>query len=449
MEILEKLNDVTRLQTVLQKRFKLDFNPFPKSGIASINESESVIAKLMPVDSEITDRIVDYIQDVLFTTLTKGKDSVVDKYLSLIVRGDYGSGKTQTLMFIRYLFQNIKNQGVKPYVIYIDNPGQKLSELIGGVVSQIGVENFKKYLWGIFISYLDENPGIKAELLSRRTSNEPNIFDEKVNADLNLANSVQNYKDLIDALTVGLNNTEKKALVQKLKDHIITSLTPETDSPIVASYFYDIVSDTIGISKSWDMLTTGNVKEIDKREFHILKAIVTIVCKQLGYTDFIILIDEFEEITAERLKKSDIDNYLRNLRLLIDREKNWCSVFAMTSKALTIIEQYSAPLAGRIKGAIIDLKPLNEEGVKNIISNYLSTARSKEYQDVNNPIYPFDDSGIKQMLKVNEISSQLQGSPRFILKLCYLLLQRACDELSEEQVIDSEFVKKYMDEMLK
>lgn len=101
-----------------------------------------------------------------------------------------------------------------------------------------------------------------------------------------------------------------------------------------------------------------------------------IVCEQLEYTDFIILIDEFEEITAERLKRTDIDNYLRNLRLLIDREKNWCSVFAMTSKALAMIEEYSAPLAGRIKGTIIDLKPLNSDAIKTMIANYLSVARN-------------------------------------------------------------------------
>ena len=61
------------------------------------------------------------------------------------MRGEYGAGKTQTLMYIKYLFNNIKSNEIKPYVIYIDNPGQRLSELIGGIVAQIGVENFKKY----------------------------------------------------------------------------------------------------------------------------------------------------------------------------------------------------------------------------------------------------------------------------------------------------------------
>ena len=218
------------------------------------------------------------------------------------MRGEYGAGKTQTLMYIKYLFNNIKSNEIKPYVIYIDNPGQRLSELIGGIVAQIGVENFKKYIWNIFISYLDQNPAIKTELLKKKDIDTTSLFSslEEENSP-NLINTVQNYKELIDVLTIGKNNTEKRQLLEKLKSHIINSLIPETDSPVVASYFYDILSETIGVSKSWDMLTTGSVKELDKREVNILKAIVKIVCEQLGYTDFIILsMPESSTPSAER-----------------------------------------------------------------------------------------------------------------------------------------------------
>ena len=446
--ILDKLNNVDLIKSNLQKKFELNFNPFPKSGIAIINDSDNIVSKLAPVDEEVTRKIVTYIHDALYSGSIDSQGLRTDKYVSLIVRGEYGSGKTQTLMFIKYLFNNIKNNNIKPYVVYVDNPGQKLSELIGGIVAQIGVENFKKYIWNIFISYLDEQPDIKTDLFRKSYKKEVSLFpiSEIENGNYtNLTNTVQNYKELIDKLTFGKNNAEKKQLVERLKSHIINSLIPETGSPVVAEYFYDILSETIGVSKSWDMLTTGNVKELDKREVNILKAIVKIVCEQLEYTDFIILIDEFEEITAERLKRTDIDNYLRNLRLLIDREKNWCSVFAMTSKALAMIEEYSAPLAGRIKGTIIDLKPLNSDAIKTMIANYLCVARNTKKD---NSIYPFDESGIKQMLELNENYKQLKGSPRFILKLCYTLLQRACEELNEGETIDSEFVKKYMDDML-
>lgn len=446
--ILDKLNNVDLIKSNLQKKFELNFNPFPKSGIAIINDSDNIVSKLAPVDEEVTRKIVTYIHDALYSGSIENQGLRTDKYVSLIVRGEYGSGKTQTLMFIKYLFNNIKNNNIKPYVVYVDNPGQKLSELIGGIVAQIGVENFKKYIWNIFISYLDKQPDIKTDLFRKSYKKEVSLFPiSEIENDnyANLTNTIQNYKELIDKLTFGKNNAEKKQLVERLKSHIINSLIPETGSPVVAEYFYDILSETIGVSKSWDMLTTGNVKELDKREVNILKAIVKIVCEQLEYTDFIILIDEFEEITAERLKRTDIDNYLRNLRLLIDREKNWCSVFAMTSKALAMIEEYSAPLAGRIKGTIIDLKPLNSDAIKTMIANYLSVAKNSPKD---NSIYPFDESGIKQMLELNENYKQLKGSPRFILKLCYTLLQRASEELNEGETIDSEFVKKYMDDML-
>ena len=319
--ILDKLNNVDLIKSNLQKKFELNFNPFPKSGIAIINDSDNIVSKLAPVDEEVTRKIVTYIHDALYSGSIDSQGLRTDKYVSLIVRGEYGSGKTQTLMFIKYLFNNIKNNNIKPYVVYVDNPGQKLSELIGGIVAQIGVENFKKYIWNIFISYLDEQPDIKTDLFRKSYKKEVSLFpiSEIENGNYtNLTNTVQNYKELIDKLTFGKNNAEKKQLVERLKSHIINSLIPETGSPVVAEYFYDILSETIGVSKSWDMLTTGNVKELDKREVNILKAIVKIVCEQLEYTDFIILIDEFEEITAERLKRTDIDNYLRNLRLLID-----------------------------------------------------------------------------------------------------------------------------------
>lgn len=442
INIIDRLNSVETQRTALKERFGLEYNPFPRSGIAIISESDKVAEQLMPVDEETVNKIVNYISDALFDH--RGHPEMPDKYMSMVVRGEYGSGKTQTLMFIRYLLKNLQNEGVKPYVVYIDNPGQKLAELIGAIVSQIGVENFKKYLWGIFMEYLDKNPDVKQSLVGTpQASQSLSLFgeDEPVPS---LSNNIQNYKELADAITAGKSATDKKQLIKTLKDYMVSSYADVTDSQVVASYFYDIVSETMGISKSWDMLTSGSVKEMDKREVYILKAIVNIVCKQLGYTDFFILIDEFEEITAERLKSTDIDNYLRNLRLLIDREKNWFSVFAMTGKAMDIIENYSPPLAGRIKGSVIDLKPLDNNSFKLVVNNYLNIARK---ENASESIEPFDETGLDEMLQVK--NPQLKGSPRFLLKMCYQLLQRASTELPDGGMIDRAFVKQHIDDFLK
>lgn len=441
INIIDRLNSVENQRTVLKERFGLEYNPFPRSGIAIISEADKIAERLMPVDEGTLNVIVNFISDALYAHLDN--PDTKDKYMSMVVRGEYGSGKTQTLMFIRYLLKNLKNETVKPYVVYIDNPGQKLAELVGAIVSQIGVENFRKYLWGIFMEYLDKYPDVKQSLVGRPRVIQNSLFgdDEPITS---LSASIQNYKELVDIITVGKNANEKKQLLQTLKDHMVKSYAEVAESPVVATYLYDVVSETIGISKSWDMLTSGSVKEMDKREVYILRAIVNIVRKQLGYTDFFILIDEFEEITAERLKKTDIDNYLRNLRLLIDREKNWCSVFAMTGKAMEIIESYSPPLASRIKGSMVDLKPLDMSGFKLVVMNYLSISRIDGTGD---SIAPFDESALDEMMQVK--NPLLKGSPRFLLKLCYQLLQRATTELPEGGKIDREFVKNHIDEFLK
>lgn len=292
MDILSSImKKVESFNDELARKFKLKYNPFPKSGIAIINDSDKVIEKLEPVDDIVKKNIYEFIQDALSANFNPAlKD---DKYISLVVRGEYGSGKTQTLMYIKYLLKSIKSEKIKPYVVYIDNPGEKLSQLIGEIVSQIGVENFKKYLWDIFLKYLDDNPNIKITLTTV-SAKDLGLFSNQEEASEEVSLSYSNYKQLIDKLTLGRTSSEIKAVMGKMKDYLIKSYLSITDSPTVASTFCDIVSETVGVSKSWDLLTSGSVKELDKREVDVLRAIVRIVCDQMGYTDFIILIDEFE-----------------------------------------------------------------------------------------------------------------------------------------------------------
>lgn len=105
MDILSSImKKVENFNDELARKFKLKYNPFPKSGIAVINDSEAIIGKLEPVDESVKESIFNFIQEALSANFNPSlKD---DKYLSLIVRGEYGSGKTQTLMYIKYLLQN-------------------------------------------------------------------------------------------------------------------------------------------------------------------------------------------------------------------------------------------------------------------------------------------------------------------------------------------------------
>ena len=94
---------------------------------------------------------------------------------------------------------------------------------------------------------------------------------------------------------------------------------------------------------------------------------------------------------------------------------------------------------------IIDLKPLDESSCVAMIQHYLAIARVDPTTPLS--LYPFDNSAVKSLLNTKE--QTLQGSPRFIIQSCYLLLQRAAEELNEGQTIDQAFVMKYLSEKLK
>lgn len=447
IDILNQIKAAENLQSNLTEKFGLKYNPFPRSGIANLADSDEVTLALQPALSSTATEIVDYMKDALSFAGINDED----KYLSLVVLGEYGSGKTQTLMFIKALFGSLKTTSFKPYVVYIDNPGAKLSELIGEVISQIGIENFRRYLWSIFLDYMDgvdiEDPDerkrrkVLVAELNALNGRELSLFLQGIDdkeAEFSWQKLSISYKYLIERITFSVKSSGRKQVEVLFKKYLTDCFLSIFKISSVAEYFYDIVTDNMNVTKSWDNIVTGNVKNIDKREVYLLKAIVAIVKKYLDATDFIILVDEFEDLAGGRIKDSDVDSYLRNLRTLIDREKNWCSVFAMNTAAYGRIQKIAAPLVSRIGDRIIILKPLTTLAlVKNMIANYLDLARPDD--EKNHSIKPFTDEVIELLLSVKETT--MQGSPRFIVQSCYTLLQRASEQLPKNGLITREFAQ--------
>ena len=409
------------------ERFGLSFNPFPRAGISDINSTSYLIRKLEPIDNEVKRAIEEFILD----SLSLQNEVSKDKYISAVIRGDYGLGKTQTLLYAKYileLFNQDKDANKRPYVVYIDNPGAKLSELIGAIISQVGEENFKRYLWNIALEKIATNRQLKDKILFFQPQgvlifeNDQDPFDP-----VNLVS----YKSFLDAWyskTLNANPKKKKEFQDNLKDFIITIFTSHFDNTTIAMYFYDLLAENIGINKTWEALTTGNAKELDKKEVYIIRTIVKLIESQ-GYTDFYILVDEFENVTTGRLTATEVDRYIINLRALIDKERNWCALFAMTPPALQRLKSLSPPLAERISSRVINLRPLNDERAKIILINYLNLAREESEN-----IFPFDQSGI------TALRTRSRGILRVFLKSCFSFIQRGLEELKEGEVINEKFV---------
>lgn len=407
------------------KKLGLRFNPFPRSGTTNINGSDIYNQKLIPVNEKVKNQIVDFISHA-FNDNHINKE---DKFISATITGNYGSGKTQLLMFVKYLLGEVAalHKGQKnPYVIYIDNPGIKLLEFIGSIIERVGEENFKKFIWTKIISMIKNAKELRSQLSKFETKGTQLFTD--LNPDPYSDENTVSYKKFLDAYVRQLATPkQRKEFDETFKTILIKVLEIEVKDTILAQYFYDLISDDYGVNKTWEALSGGTIKQLDKKEADIIRYVVRLI-KEQGYTDFFILVDEFEDITEGRLTKVQVDNYVYNLRTLLDEHREWCLLFAMTGQALTKLRSVSPPLADRITNRLINLQDLNTDEANKVVMNYLSIAKEGGFDS----IAPFDNEGVR---KLNEL---VEGNARKFLKNCFFMVEKAM-ELGN-RTIDEDFI---------
>ena len=404
----------------------IEFNPFPRSGTSNINGSDEVNRKLKPLEEKTMNDIVRFISSALQPNNLAPKD----QFISATIVGDYGSGKTQMLMFAKSVLNGIRDSEsrFKPYTIYIDNPGGSIQEFIGNVIGKIGEENVRKYVWNHIIQTIQNSEEIRGQLRPY----EPNsvvLFNEMADslnpyADINTTS----YKQFLDVFIRNMNPQKKRKFDDLFSNIVQTILNKDTDNTTVAYYFYEFISSDFGINKTWEALTSGKLKQMDGKEAEAIRYIVKLL-KREGFSHVFILVDEFEDLTAGRLTKAQQDNYIHNLRILLDQHREWCLLFAINPHALERLQVLSPPLADRVLVWRIVLDNLTNEEVKSVYTTYLSLAK---YQgDI-----PFTDEAIDYIRNVND------GNLRRVLKAAYALFEVAADK--SVAVLDKDFVESNM-----
>lgn len=418
------------------EKLGLNFNPFPRSGTANLNSNDSYTANLIPVNNETLSKVSDYIKRALVPNIPNPDD----KLITGVITGNYGMGKTQLMLYIKtllsqaYTSKNPLINSTRPYVVYIDNPGVSISELIGSIIRNIGEENFKKFLWKNIILRIEKVDSYKDRLKRFDRGSSLSMFNDDRNSDPFHESNKVNYKMFIDAFISKINILrDRKSFESEIKNIIIDTLHLEFKDAVLAEYFYDIVSTDLGVNVTWEAFISGSGKHLEGKESEIIKIIFKIV-KEQGSTHFFVLVDEFEDISQGRLPKSKLDNYLYNLRILVDDNREWCLLFAMVPDALRQIKKISPPLVQRITAITIELNKLSNEDAFSVISNYLNLAKSTTDGTVN----PFTKKGIEYLNQREEVD----GTPRTILQSCFGLIEDAADKGVSE--IDEKFIEKYL-----
>lgn len=393
----------------------IEFNPFPRSGTSNINGSTDINFQLNPLNGSNSQEINRFIMDAL----SPNKVDKSDRFLTLTIVGDYGSGKTQLLLYTMAVLNKLgaRQKFIKPYTIYIDNPGASVLEFLGNIIAKVGEENLRKYIWNSLIEKIKIDTTIK-EKLKPYTPDTNLLFGEDFKNDYDPYSDINttSYKKFLDVFIRKLKPGQKHKFDEALSEIVMGLLADpsQTGDSTVARYFYDFISSDFGANKTWEALINGNLKQISGKESAVIKYIIKLIKKE-GYTDVFIFVDEFEDITEGRLTKIQLDNYIHNLRTLLDKSREWCLLFAMNPLAIDRLKSISPPLADRIIVRRIDLDNLNVDEVKSLLDVYWKLTQSAQ------PC-PFTDDAISYMREITD------GNARRILKMAFSILESAASQ---------------------
>lgn len=404
----------------------ITFNPFPRSGTSNINGSDDVNWLLKPLDKKTGTDINLFIANALQPNNIDPKD----QFLSATIVGDYGSGKTQMLMYAKSVLNKVRDGELsyKPYTIYIDNPGGSIQEFIGMVIGKIGEENVRKYVWNHIIHFILTRNDIKEQLKPYEPNSAVLFTEMKDSLNPYSDSNTTSYKRFLDVFIRQMNPQKKRKFDDLFSGIVQSILNEDTNDSTVAYYFYEFISSDFGINKTWEALTSGKLKQMEGKEAEAIRYIVKLL-KREGFTHVFILVDEFEDLTAGRLSKAQLDNYIHNLRILLDQHREWCLLFAINPHALERLQTLSPPLADRVLVRRIALDNLNNDEVKKVFNTYLSLAKYKGE-------LPFTDEAI------DFIRENSDGNLRRVLKSAFALFEAAASV--SVKIIDKPFAEQNM-----
>jgi hypothetical protein len=357
----------------------LKFNPFPPAGIPRY-------PFLPPLDPDAKGTIRDFIKST-YSYSTDEKEEFIN-YAGLAIVGDYGMGKTHvmkyTKMFIEYLNETEKDV-FSAATCFIDRPEESPQRVIHHIVEQIGPDTIRKYVWMILIdefqrdadSFYEKFRSRQQTLLGRKEKWDK-LFKEPTKS--NYLEFLGKFKEMQG--DVKLLQEEAREIIKK---KIIMDDT-------LADRYLSLIFPEKKANTSWEILAGYiSAKDLQRKEVKFLNSIVRIL-RENGFNLLYVFIDEFEDVS--KIKGAKLTNYLTTLNTLINNERSWAVITSLNEDALTKIKEESTPLYDRLTSYKVDLKPLDEEGAKQLIVHYLNLARKKE----ENSISPFSEELIRKAL---------------------------------------------------
>ncbi|WP_281194164.1 BREX system ATP-binding domain-containing protein [Halorubrum sp. F4] len=367
-------------------QYELTENPFPYSPVPS-DDPEVYCGQ-----QHVSDKISSTVSSVLSTGKSK----------HLVVTGKYGNGKSHTLKYTRSLLRDRDDVVVG----YVAQPGEGFLDIYHEFVYDLGFNRIQELAYEFLAAVT-------------RDTTESNPMGPST------------MRSLID---------EGEVLLSDIVPEAIRRLSDVTKFADFARAIVHMVYEDTNLY-AWQWLTAEGIRYEQRKEMEIHSALdddtmgvraftaFKNMLLDLGYTGVFVFVDEFESIA--RLSPKNEQATLNSIRHLMDQNSSGLSMLFGCAPEVwqDVMSEYHA-FSERV-GEEVALRPLTEEHMIDLVSNYLDRARTETR-----------DRGVTDPFtreSLNVILQRSQGNVRQALSICSRVLDRAAD--TDRIEITSEFIQ--------
>lgn len=408
-----------------KKNFRLPGNPFPPSGIADATEENP------PLRSNVAKSILDFVER-----------SYRDRqFHSMIVVGDYGTGKTHTLRFIEWVVNSYMNVGDKSArAIYVERPRLEANELNRTILRRLGFDTVRKYVWFAIREVLIQEMSQDSETfkalrnsltLPPRKTTGPRLWkDEDVPVPATFKEvfsdeALDDYRIFFQ--TMERNGWNRESVRHYLVHCLATSIGEDVSLDLADPFVALLLARDEKSFSSWESLVSISKPKSGSplRAPSFLQFLLRIMQRN-GIVYVYLLLDEFEEVPqGSLLSPRQRQEYLYTVREVFDKiHEGLAVVFAMVPGALTALSANAVPLADR-NSETINLEQIDVEESVKLLQFYFN--REREGSSIKRvkagDIRPLDKNILRYILQ--NLPANVQKTPRNLIQFLHRLFDHA------------------------
>lgn len=366
--------------------YELEKNPFPLGG----NYPEAYLP-YTHIDHVKEDRIRDFLASTF----------VREEFNGLLVIGEYGSGKSHILHYVRQIVLTDPFFGKQALCFLIQNPSvspadillSMLREVKLGVVQDLIFTPVAKALKEKYqsktLQFLTDFTNFKRQGMLDDVKYNPNWYQNLFNL------SYREFVKILNDEKVSLNKKSLQNFAREaLQQHV------QIGSSAIINDLVQLIADDDDSRNalSWETFLSSSLMSSKKGSLgieHYLQAFLELF-KSAGFRHIYLLVDELEDLRTQRLSTKATTEYLATLRRMIQHNyKMFSFVLACTRDAWSDLLNLYPAIADRFP-IVVDLAP-NKSEIRNIVLRYLKETR-REGNVPENEWTPFTEDAVEEVI---------------------------------------------------